>query len=574
MKTILFLFTFIFLSTGLFAQKFIQEWWEPIPGITAHSEAKTIITTDDNQLLIAGPIQKNWDFGNMFFIKTDTAANKIWLTYAEEQFHHMAQCPYHLMTDIENNFVMIGTYPVVYSQGTYFTKLSPSGNLLNTTMNGGQYDYQGGYDVEQTIDSGFLVAAFKEIYGAGACLALRKLDNSGHFIWDTTFVDADNNFIPGVFYGMDKVDDSTFVLTGNRIYKKEVGGDEKDILFAKVRVYDDSVRFLNFVVYEGEYNDLGYDILTLPDNEGYVICGKGPNENNPGSEQGIIIRVDIEGNLMWRKTYARNINSFTSFLKIHLNADNDILVLAQTNGGSQDPTLLKYSLDGDVLQKKHFDELNNEPTYDFTIDQDGKIYILATTYHDMEIWASILKVKDICPVNNPDVSLENDQPVLGEEIVVHVDNTKDVWQYSLVLLKDSTVLGTYMGNNGTIDFTAAGLNNEDVSEGIVVSVIEPGVDCYKYSDTLFPQFIDGVDDNYQSSLQIIPNPAHDYITVTDTEHQFSSLAIYSLNGKLILEKSLLSTQYSINLSDLPEGIYLLSITYKNRNIIYRKIVIN
>jgi hypothetical protein len=277
---------------------------------------------------------------------------------------------------------------------------------------------------------------------------------------------------------------------------------------------------------------------------------------------------------MWRKTYARNINSFTSFLKIHLNADNDILVLAQTDGGSIDPTLLKYSLDGYLLQKTHFDELNNEPTYDFTIDQDGKIYILATTYHDMEIWASVLKVKDICPVNNPDVSLENDQPVLGDDIVVHVNNTKDVWQYSLILLKDSTVAGTHMGNNDTIDLTVAGLNNEDVSEGIVVSVIEPGVDCYKYSDTLFPQFIDGVDDYYQSSLQIIPNPAHDYITVTDTEHQLSSLAIYSLNGKLILEKSLLSTQYSINLSDLPEGIYLLSITYRNRNIIYRKIVIN
>ncbi len=668
MKTLFTFLTIFLLSTGLFAQKFIEEWWEPLPNVPSHSEAKAIMTTDDNKLLIAGPTHETWDKGNMFYAKTDSAGNIIWLTYADEQFESYFQRPYHLMTDIDGNLDMIGTYPVVYSSGTYFSKISPSGEILNSTMNGGQYDYQGGYDMEQTADSGFLVAAFKEVYGPGNCFALRKLDNTGHFIWDTTFVDADSNFIGGEFHAMDIVDDSTFVLTGKRDY--EAGSAEDlDIIFAKVRVYDDSVRLMNLTIYEGEYNDAGSDILTLPDDQGYVICGIGPNDNNPLYKQGILMRVDTAGNMLWRKTYSRHIMTYNSFIKIHLDANNDILVLAQTGGGSIDPTLLKYSLDGDILQKKHFDQGANEPPYDFTVDQDGKIYILATTFHDYEIWASVLKVKDICPVDNPDASIENDQPVLGDDIVVHVDNTKDVWQYSLVLLKDSIVLSTHMGNNGTLDFTAAGLNNDDVSEGVVVSVIEPDVDCYKNSDTLYPEyicpveapavslgnptpnigddvvvniantsdaweytllqimgnvtlgttmgngssytftvsgltnediaeglvvsvmlpgfeeciaysdtllfeFIDGIEDHYRYSLHIMPNPARNYITVSDAEHRLSELRIYDVNGREILAETKLSSPQQINISTLTTGVYFFRISYKNGESVFRRIVKN
>ena len=669
MKTLVTFFAIFLLSTGLFAQKFIQEWWRPLPNIPAYAEAKAIMTTNDNQLFIAGPTHENWENGNMFYSKTDTAGNLIWLTYADEQFESYYQCPYHLMTDIENNLIMIGTYPVVYNQVTYFTKLSPSGEILKATINGTQYGYQGGYDVEQTADRGFLVAAESRFYYSGQCLALRKLDNEGNFIWDTTFVDADTNFIKGIFYGMDKVDDSTFVLTGKKIYKT-TGADETDILFAKVRVYDDSVQLMNLTIYEGEYNDVGFDILTLPNNQGYIICGTGPNEKDPqhGTE-GILLRVDTAGNMLWRKTYSRSLMSQNKFIKVHLDTNNDILVLAQTNGGSLDPSLLKYSLDGELLQKKHFDQGTNEPVYDFAVDHDGKIYILAVSSHDNQGWASVLKVKDICPVNNPEAAPENNQPVLGEDLVVHVEETHDVWQYSLVLLKDSTVLGTHMGNNGILDFTASGLNNEDVSEGIVVSVIEPNVDCYKnsdtlypeficpvvkpevslvnatpnygedivvqvantndawkynliqvngeitlvsttgngstlelavseltnedvseglivsvmlpgfdeckeISDTLFPQFIDGVEDLYQTSLQIIPNPTHDYITVSDAEHQLSSLEIYSLSGKLLLKENILSKNSKINLSNFSNGIYLFKITYQEGVTAYQKVIKN
>jgi hypothetical protein len=533
-------------------------------------------------------------------------------------------------------------------------------------MKGGQGDYEHGYDMLQTTDSGYLVAATFDSYYDGTSLALRKLDKSGNFTWDTTFTDADKNFIGGTFYAMDKVDDSTFVLTGKRDYLPG-SAEDLDVLFAKIRVYNDSVRILNLTIYEREYNDRGYDIAVLPDDGGYVICGTGPNENDPTYTAGFVMRIDTAGNLLWRETYARQLIGYTTIFKLHLNADNDILVLAQTNGGSVDPTLLKYSPDGDLLQKKHFNQGDNEPAYDFAVDEDGKIYILASTYDNLKTWASVLKVKDICPVITPDAALENEQPVLGEDIVVHVQDTRDVWEYSLVLLKDSTVLARRTGNNGTIDLLAIGLNNDDVSDGLGVSVIEPGVDCYKNSDTLYPEFIcpveapavslgnpapyfgddvvvnvsntndsweytllqikdnvtlgtamgngstytftvsgltnedvaeglvvsamlpgfdecveysdtlhlefiDGIEDIYQKTLQIVPNPTQDFVTITDTEHMLSKLAVYNMRGKVILEKAVPLEHNRVRLSDLPEGFYLFRITYETGTSIYRKVL--
>jgi len=327
-------------------------------------------------------------------------------------------------------------------------------------------------------------------------------------------------------------------------------------------------------------------------------------------------------------------------------------------------------LDGDLLQKRHFDYGLNETPYDLAINQEGKIFIsVGTLYYSSNPLALLLKVKDICPVITPDAALENDQPVLGDDVVVHVQNTNDAWSYSLMQINGEVTLGTYTGNGGTLDFTAAGLNNEDVSEGLVVSVIEPGVDCIKYSDTLYPEFIcpvetpsaslvnptpnigeditvrvlntndaweykliqvngeimlgktmgnggtydftasgltgedvsggllvsamlpgfdecieysdtlypefvDGIEDIYQNSLSIAPNPGHDFITITDKEHKLAKLAVYNINGQLVLEVNALSENNKINLSALPKGLYLFRITYREGVFVFRRVVKN
>ena len=574
MKTLVTLFLTFLFSTGLFAQKFVQEWYIDLPGLANSSAATTIMTTSDDQLFMAGYSKTSSSLGSMFFMKTDTTGNVIQTTFAEEQFTDTYQFANRLIEDIDNNYVMIGRYS--YYNSTYFTKLSPDGDVISTRINGSQWGYQGGHDVLQTVDSGYLVSAQHETYGMGMCTALRKLDASGNFVWDTTFVfPEDSTPIVGNFARMAKIDDSTFVLTGNRDYALGSAQD-LDVLLAKIRVRDDSVLMLMLKVFQqDETNEQGYDIKVLPDNEGYLICGYGPNENNPSNTVGLIMRTDTAGNLVWKETYTLKWSSSTIFVRVLLDEDENILVLARTQNqyNSSGVSLLKYTLNGEFLQKTHFDYGEAVLAYDLATDQNGKIYVSASTANPAGQRALLLKVKDICPVATPEASLADTILTPGSDVVVSIANSNDVWSYSLIQINGEVTLGTFMGNGETLEFTASGLTNSDISEGLIVSVVEPGVDCIKYSDTLYLEFYDGIEDRYQNSLVIIPNPFHDYITVTDIENNhLSKLAVFNLNGQMILNESALSDHQKIDLSRLPRGIYFFRVTYREGTSVFRKVL--
>ena len=575
MKTLVIFCATLLFSSGLFAQKFIEEWNRDYPIYENYGGINSIFPTTDGNLLTAGGCVIN-NVGTMFFMKTDTAGNPIWTTYAEEQFNSHSQFANRIIQDNEGNYVIIGTYNPGFSWNTYFTKLSPDGTILSTHVNGGEHDYQGGHDIVQTMDSGYLVSAQKYEYSyGGMCFAVRKLDSDGSFLWDTTFVHPeDSTSILGNFGRMAKINDTTFVLTGDCDYAAG-SFEDFDIIQAKIRVYKDSVQMLRLSIYELDgANERGYDILILPNDVGFIMCGEGDNENNPGAKVGVIMRTDTAGNQIWKKTYTRALNSNTSFIRVLLDDDENILVMARTSAGSNDVTLLKYSTDGELLQKKHFDNGWNETAYSMALDQDRKIYLgeWHTSYSGVS--TAMYKVKDICPLITPEAALADSILIPGSDVVVSVANSNDAWQYSLIQISGEINLGTFMGNGETLDFTASGLSNANVLDGLVVSVIEPDVDCIKYSDTLFPEFIDGIEDIYQNSLKIMPNPTHVQLTITDIKHQLSSLAVYNLNGKLIIKKNDLSEYNQLNISALPAGIYLFWLTYDNGISVYRKVIKN
>ncbi len=576
MKKLTTFFAIFFVSTSLFAQKFIEEWVRDYPVYENYGGINSIFPTTDGNLLTVGGCNIN-NVGTMFFMKTDTAGNPIWTTYAEEQFNSHGQFANRIIQDNEGNYVIIGTYPFGYHLNTYFTKLSPDGTILSTHVNGGQYDYQGGHDIEQTPDNGYLVSAQKENYGMGMCLAVRKLDPGGSFSWDTTFVHPeDSTAIVGNFGRMAKINDTTIVLTGYRDYAFG-SAEDLDIIQAKIRVYNDSVQLLRLTIYKLDgANEKGYDILSLPNDEGYIMCGVGNNENNPGATVGVIMRTDTAGNQIWKKTYTRALNSNTSFIRVLLNEDEDILVMARTQAGSSDVSLLKYSTDGDLLQKIHLDNTWNETGYSMALDQDGKIYLGEWHTSYSAVSTAMYKVKDICPLIFPEATLENDHLAKGEDVIVHIQNTNDTWSYSLLQINGEVTLGTYVGNGDILDFTASGLTNSDVAEGLVVSVVEPGVDCIKYSDTLYPQFIDGVEDNFKHNLHIAPNPFQQRVTISNlnTTDKLILITIYTIKGVPVYQHNIHAQTESFNLSTIPNGLYFIKLDFQSGKTIFKKIIKN
>jgi hypothetical protein len=64
-----------------------------------------------------------------------------------------------------------------------------------------------------------------------------------------------------------------------------------------------------------------------------------------------------------------------------------------------------------------------------------------------------------------------------------------------------------------------------------------------------------------ASFQIYPNPFNESITV-ETDEPIEKVAIYNLNGQLMLSKASNQTLYQLNTAELPAGLYFVTITAK------------
>jgi len=555
-------------SLSLFAQKFIKEWEIPLEGMFGERTGLSVITTTpDNNLFIAG-LGTRTGYGNLYFMKLDTTGEEIFTTFAEEQYSNYRSVS-HVIIDNQNNFDVIGYYDA--NRNTYFTQLSEDGEILNTTTSGEQYGFREGFDIEQTVDSSYIVSSKYYDYYAHECLALRILDKTGDFILDTIFRDTNGEFIKGCFAGMAKINDSTFILTG---YSDTLtpSGPKLDKMFAKVQLSNNIVHLLNLKVYPIEgTSESGNDILVLPNEQGYIISGDAPN-NNTSSRAGTLTRIDTDGNIVWERTYARTSNGMTTFYRIHLDSDTNIVVLARTGGGSLDATLLKYSPNGDLLHKKHFDDGTNESPYDFIITESGKIFVTICTGNS----SMLLKVKDICPLTNPITNISDTLPKPGEDITVTIENTNANWVYSLVQINGEETIDSQLGNGDNLSFIVSGLTNDDVANGIVVSVIEPDVDCIKYSDTLYLEFYDGIGEINNHHFNICPNPFKNEISISsENENEWPlTIAIYSLDGQLLLENKSILNHQIITLASLKKGIYIVDILDDKGDHIYKKMIKN
>jgi len=65
--------------------------------------------------------------------------------------------------------------------------------------------------------------------------------------------------------------------------------------------------------------------------------------------------------------------------------------------------------------------------------------------------------------------------------------------------------------------------------------------------------IDGIEENSMAKIQILPNPAKDYVEINNIDESEYIIEIYSIHGRMI--KSEIKTTNKINISDFEKGIY-------------------
>lgn len=177
------------------------------------------------------------------------------------------------------------------------------------------------------------------------------------------------------------------------------------------------------------------------------------------------------------------------------------------------------------------------------------------------------------------VSLKEDDVLVSEEIsysfVVDADHhfvaEFDLQEYEVVLSANPEEGGTVSGggiyNYGTTAYAIAIPNNNYVflnwknEDGVVLTtnpqyVFEVTKDINLIASFLFQ---DAVVENDDVQFTIYPNPASDFVVFEEDSYTNKEVIIYDLTGKIILETDLHPDDNKIDVRDIPNGIYVISV---------------
>ncbi|MDD2891182.1 MAG: hypothetical protein PHE49_11190, partial [bacterium] len=221
----------------------------------------SVQSTSDSGYIIAG-YTNSFGFGNVdvYLIKTDSLGDTLWTkTYGGTQNDY----GYFAQQTNDNGYIIAG-YTNSFGAGgvdVYLIKTDSSGDTLWTRTYGGvNQDY--GRSMQQTKDSGYIITGYTNSFGAGgADVYLIKINSSGDTLWTKTFGGSGSDY----GHSVQQTKDSGYIIAG---YTNSFGTGLSDIYLIKTNSSGD---ILWTKTYGGSQNDCGYFVRQTQD-DGYIIA--------------------------------------------------------------------------------------------------------------------------------------------------------------------------------------------------------------------------------------------------------------------------------------------------------------
>jgi hypothetical protein len=229
------------------------------------------------------------------------------------------------------------------------------------------------YGFVPTNDGGYMMVGSTCSYGAGASdVWLIKVDAHGNMVWNKTFGG------PFTDYGCNVVtaSDGGYVLVGYTCFDNASGIYEApDALLIKV---DADGNMLWNQTY-GKAQDADYALtVAVTTDGGYVLAGaKYPNVT--GTEEGWVVKVDVNGNLQWEKTFPKESgNSF--FWSVVTASDGGYALAGQTPvEGNDDAWIVKIDANGNEQWSKTYGGQNSDLGWWIIRSPDGGYAVSGST---------------------------------------------------------------------------------------------------------------------------------------------------------------------------------------------------
>jgi hypothetical protein len=347
--------------------------------------AGSILKLSESEFIVSAETFTQGSWENMMILKIDGNGDTIWtktFLYPGSEYKPV------IKKSNDNNIIILGYTENISPQGTFLIKLLESGDTAWTKF----YQDMRAFDFEYDNDGDYLLLHNKPL-----ATYISKLDSSGNLLMDR------------------KIYDYSYSGYGKKIHKDTDGGFL--VLGAVQPAFDSSfvwIYKLNFNLdslwQKLFYNDKPQNLTTLINSNigGYLIVGtetiEYPNEN------GLVMKIDESGNLLWSKTYGGE--DTDQFYNICVTSDDGFIIAGATvsfGAGFFDAWLLRFEpevstnisseltiLKNYALSQNYPNPFNPSTTFEFQIPNTEKV---------------VLKIYDV--ISNEVATIVNDELPVG-----------------------------------------------------------------------------------------------------------------------------------------------------------------
>lgn len=214
-------------------------------------------------------------------------------------------------------------------------KTSTTGDALWSKSYGGwTHDY--GYSGLQTNDGGFIVVGSTESFGSGGKdVYVIKTDSDGNLLWSKTYGETAQDVGESII----QTSEGGYIIVGTSYSHSwdQLSPDMNVIKIDSLGNVEWSKRYGGFICYT-----LGKDILETPDGDFAVIGYTGCDGNQGEMEQGLVVKINSAGEMIWAKGYGEYATD--GFYSIDATSDNGFIMSGLTSSfgsGGADVYLLK-----------------------------------------------------------------------------------------------------------------------------------------------------------------------------------------------------------------------------------------
>lgn len=216
----------------------------------------------------------------------------------------------------------------------YVVKTDAQGDTIWTRTYGGSYN-DIAYSIQQTTDGGYVAAGGTRSFGTGGDFYVVKTDGQGDTLWTRTYGGSGLSEA----YSIQQTADGGYVVAG------ATGAGDYDVYVVKINNQGDTLWTR---IYGGRGDDVAFSIQQTTDG-GYVVAGY-TISFGAGYEDVYVVKTNSQGDTVWTRTYGGiNLDEASS---IQQTSDGGYVIAGTTDSfgaGSYDLYVVKTDAQGDTL---------------------------------------------------------------------------------------------------------------------------------------------------------------------------------------------------------------------------------